>query len=291
MTYYIEYIFIENFIIDFLLVYITGSLLKKDIKPVRILIAATIGAFYVLAIAITNEGFLSTAIVKLSVSLLMLTVAYNPAGIISYIKLVLCFYIVSLLLVGVLIGINYFLNSNQVTIKLILETAFFVIVILKIVFTEIKKKESQSKYMREINIELKNKKVKVKGLIDTGNELSDTLTGKPVIIVEKESVYKLLSENIREKINKFYFEKGKNIIEILSAVQEGINLRIIKYNTISNKDENMLAIVPDRVWLISDKKKKFTLEVLIGIYPEKFSNENEYQALLHKQLLEWESEI
>lgn len=291
MTYYIEYIFLENFIIDFILIYVTGSLLKKNIIIRRILVASLIGAIYVLAIAILNQIFISNIIVKLFVSILMLTIAYNPINVIDYVRLVLCFYIISFVIVGILIATNYFFNTNEMTIKIIFEASFFAIIIFKAVFEEIKRKTNLYQYIRTINIELNNKKIKIRGLIDTGNELMDVITNKPVIIVEMESIFKLLDQDTITDIKNFYSDVDNNYLDIFLKLRPGINFRLIKYNTISSKEETMLGIVPDEIFIEADNKNKIILKAIVGIYPEKLNKENEYKALLHKELLQWESEI
>ncbi len=255
------------------------------------MVASLIGAIYVLAIAVFNQIFISNIVVKISVSILMLTIAYNPKNIIDYVRLVLCFYIISFVIVGILIATNYFFNTNEMTIKIIFEASFFAIIIFKAVFEEIKRKTNLHKYIRTINIEINNNEVQLKGLVDTGNELTDIITNKPVIVVEMESVFKLLDNDTISVIRKFYSNGNNNYLDIFLTMRPGINFRLIKYNTISSKEETMLGIVPDKIFIEDSNKNKIVSKAIVGIYPEKLNRENEYKALLHKELLQWESEI
>lgn len=292
MTYYIEYIFLENFAIDFILVYVTGSLLKQKFKIRRLLVASIIGAAYVLIIAIFNQRFLSTTIVKLCVSILMITVAYNPKRISDYIRLTLCFYIISFLIVGMLIATNYFFSEKgTVTLKIIFEASLVTIIILKAIFEEVKRKTTLSEYIKLIVIEINNKTIRINGLIDTGNELIDSLTHKPVIVVEIDSICKLLKTETIENIKKFYSNEEKSYLDIFMKSETGINFTLIQYNTISSKGESMLGIIPSKILIANDHKALEPINAIVGIYPNKLNTKNEYQALLHKDLLELESEI
>lgn len=289
MTYYIEYILLENFIIDFILIYVTGSLLKKEIIIKRILIASLIGAVFAIVIAICNQSFINNIVVKIFFSILMITVAYNPSKIIDYIRLLLCFYIMSFLIIGIIIATNYFLNTNRTTIKLILESSFFAIIIFKLIFKEVKRRTYLEEYLRKIHIELNNKRIELIGFIDTGNELRDLLTQRPVIVVEMESIIDLFDEEVIFNIKKFYAKKEKDYLNIFTKLIPGINFRLIRYSTISTKEDNMLGIIPDKL-LIESMDVTLHANAIIGIYPEKLNKKNEYQALLHKDILEWECE-
>lgn len=222
----------------------------------------------------------------------MITVAYNPKRISDYIRLILCFYIISFLIVGMLIATNYFFSEKRtLTLKIIFEASLVTIIILKAIFEEVKRKTTLSEYIKLIVIEINNKTIKINGLIDTGNELIDSLTNKPVIVVEIDSICKLLKTETIENIKKFYSNEEKSYLDIFMKSETGINFTLIQYNTISSKGESMLGIIPSKILIANDHKALEPINAIVGIYPNKLNTKNEYQALLHKDLLELESEI
>ena len=96
MVYYIEYVFAENFLIDFILLFVTGRLIKQIIVYKRLIVASFVGALYVILTGYIGKEFMTYFIVKFSVSVLMIMIAYDSKGIITNIRVILCFYITSL---------------------------------------------------------------------------------------------------------------------------------------------------------------------------------------------------
>lgn len=290
MEYYVEYIFAENFFIDFILLYITGNLIKKKIIYKRLIVAALIGALYVILIAYFGKEFLTYFIVKIGVSVLMIMVAYDSKGIIKNAKVILCFYIVTVIMVGIVFAL-YSFTSNKVTVNIIIISMFMGFAVLKFLFYEIKLRKEKNNYIRTVSIEINNKTKSFKAFIDTGNELTDPMTGKPVIVVNMESLGDILGEDITKEILEFYNTEGKSYENLFLENNYKLKLRVVRYNTISNKDELMICIVPDNITIFGNDKNIIKADAVIGIYPQKISQKEDYDALLFKKLLDWECEL
>ena len=172
MVYYVEYVFAENFIVDFILLFITGKLLKKSIIYKRLIAASSVGALYVILTAYIGKDFMTYFIVKFSVSVLMLMIAFDCKGIIVNIRIIICFYITSLLMVGVITGLYYF-TYNRITVIVIILSFFIGYITLIFFFKEIKSKQGKSNYIRTVTIRMSDKSKSIKAFIDTGNELTE----------------------------------------------------------------------------------------------------------------------
>lgn len=290
MEYYVEYIFAENFLIDFILLYITGNLIKIKIIYKRLILAALIGAIYVILIAYVRKPFITYFIVKISVSILMIMVAYDIKGIIKNIKVILCFYIVTLIMVGAVFAL-YSITNNRVTVNIILISIFMVFALLKFLFYEIKLRKEKNNYIRTVTIEVNDKIKSFRAFIDTGNELIDPMSGKPVIVVNIEILGDILGEDVNKEIVEFYKNEGKNYENLFLEKNYKLKLRVIRYNTISNKDELMICIIPDNITISGNDKNITKADAVIGIYPQKINRKEDYDALLFKKLLDWECEL
>lgn len=109
----------------------------------------------------------------------------------------LIFYLTSFTFGGVTFALLYFINPGNIifengrlagtySLKMILIgglIGFFTIIIS---FKSIKNKLSKKDMLCNISIIFEEGKVDVNAIIDTGNFLKEPLTGKPVIIVEKD---------------------------------------------------------------------------------------------------------
>lgn len=288
MVYYIEYVFAENFIIDFILLFITGKLIKKKIVYKRVIAASVIGALYVILTAYFNKDFMTYFIVKFSVSVLMLMVAYDTKGILNNIRVILCFYITSLIMVGIITAL-YYLTYDRLTVNAIVISLFLGYSALHFFFRDIRNRIAKSNYMRTVTIKVGEKYKSLKAFIDTGNELTDPMTGKPVVVVNIESIKNILGEELYRNILIFYSEKESNYEKLLNE-NTNKNLKIIRYNTISSKGEMMVILTPDELEIKGNNNHIIKADAVIGIYPKKISQKEDYDALLFNKILEWEME-
>ncbi len=288
MEYYIEFIIFQELVVDFILLYITGSLLHKKIIIKRLTAASVVGVIYSLAVYCIDREFLNYFIVKFLISVLMLTISYSPKGIFGYIKLILCFYILTILITGIII-LSYFIFNSRLTIILLFCAIFSVYMIFKILFYEIRKSKSDKDYLRDIIIYLDGNSVELVGFIDTGNELFDVLSKRPVIIADINYIKNLFSTDIFYEIKKAYENDNNYLIDLMFKKLHNYNFRLLKYGTISSTDEYMIGIVPSKT-IVKYKGNERCVDCIIGIYPKTLSDENKFQALLYKKLLDWEGE-
>ncbi|NLJ57760.1 MAG: sigma-E processing peptidase SpoIIGA [Tissierellia bacterium] len=280
MVYYIEYVFVENFIIDFILLFITGKLIKSTIIFKRLVIASMVGALYVVLTLYIGKEFMTYFIVKFSISVLMIMIAYDSKGIITNIRVIICFYITSLLMVGIITAL-YYITYDKLTVNAIIISLFMGYGALHFFFKEVKDRILKHNYKRSVTVSIATKSKNLQAYIDTGNELTDPVTGKPVMVVSIDCIKDLLDEGLYERIMDFYKDGSYE-----NLFNEGNSLRIIKFNTISTKGENMVCIVPDKIEIVDGIG---SINAIMGVYPKKISK-GSYDALLFKKLLDWEME-
>jgi stage II sporulation protein GA (sporulation sigma-E factor processing peptidase) len=284
LVYYVEYVFVENFILDFILLFITGKLIKRQIIIKRLIAASLVGALYVIIAYCVGREFMTFFIVKFSVSVLMIMIAFDSKGILTNIRVIICFYIASLLMAGIISALYYF-TYDKLTVNAIIMSMFTGYAALHFFFKEIKDRITRHNYIRRVTVTIGNKSKTFRGYIDTGNELSDPVTGKPVMVVNIDCIRDIIGDDLYGRITEFYEKKS---YENLLTADNTINLRVIKYKTISKGSETMVCIVPDEIEIINDNKKIF-IDTIMGIHPKRISM-NDYDALLFKKLLDWELE-
>ena len=71
MTIYIDIIFIENIIMNAIILYATSIILKQKIKIIRLIISSTIGSIYSIVMYITKLTMYSSIISKFILSVVM----------------------------------------------------------------------------------------------------------------------------------------------------------------------------------------------------------------------------
>ena len=74
MTIYVDIIIIENLIMNFIILYATGLILKNKISFIRLLLASLIGAIYSALQYISNMKILSNIIIKTILSIIIINI-------------------------------------------------------------------------------------------------------------------------------------------------------------------------------------------------------------------------
>lgn len=241
MKMYLEFIFIINFLLDFMILYGTKRILKLNKPNYRLLIGSIFGSFTTFLVFYDlNNIFL--ILIK---SVLSLIIVFISFGLKTIFTNLLYFYLISIILGGTLylfdLNNNYYFNF----LLLILASPFIIFIIVKEFLAY--KENYSNKYAVEIYI--KKKKYSLEGFIDTGNRLVSPLKKEPVILVN-------LNLNPRNVIYVPY--KALNTSGIIPCIRPD---RV----TINNKEFNNC--------LIGLSKDKFSISGVNCILPNKFKEE------------------
>ena len=213
MTIYIDIIFLENIIMNFIILLSTGLVLREKISYIKIFIASTLGSIYVVVTYITNMKLLLGIFMKILLSIAMTYIAFNSKKVKRHIKEILTFYLVSFVFGGAAIATIYFIKPQNILIKngvyigrystiTILIGAILGFILVNIVFKIIKKKITKSELNCTMKIKFEGKEQIIKAMLDTGNMLKDPITRKPVAIIDSEIAEKILPKELIKNIHK-----------------------------------------------------------------------------------------
>jgi len=187
MKIYLDLILLLNFFFDFIILYGTKIVLKEKTKLHRLVLGSIVGSISTMLLFIKLNNY-TLLIIKLLISILINTISFGNKNIF---KNTVYFYLISIILGGslYLLDISYayknkgiiFLNSN-------LEINIIVIMIISpiIIYLYIKENKAyKTKYSNIyiIEIEINNKIIKLKSMIDTGNNLKDPISKKDVLLI------------------------------------------------------------------------------------------------------------
>jgi len=293
MTIYIDIIILENLIMNYIILYATGLISKNKIYYFRILCSSFVGAIYSITQYISNLRIYSNWIVKIILSIIMVYVAFNPQGIKKMCKQLMLFYLTTFTFGGVTTYLIYVLKPENVIIrngmfvgtyvlKVIFIGAIMGTVILIISFKLAKNKITRKDMICEVKIVLNKKEKIVKAIVDTGNMLKEPITGNPVMVVERTSLYDLMPKEIlnnTEEILGGDFEKIPEEIknEYISK------LKMIPFSSLGKQNGMLVGIKPEQVEVINEQHK-VKKDVIIGIYNKSLTKRGEYNALIGLEL-------
>ena len=81
MTIYIDVVLIENLLMNYIILFATGVILKIKIKHIRLILASLVGAIYTIIAYISALRIYSNIFLKFILSLIIIYIAFNPKSV------------------------------------------------------------------------------------------------------------------------------------------------------------------------------------------------------------------
>ena len=224
MTIYIDVIIVENLIMNYIILYATGTISKIKISYLRIFCSSLIGAIYAVTEYKFKLNIYSNIIVKTILSVIIIYVAFNPQNIKSICKQLIIFYVTTFTFGGIATYLIYVLKPQNIIIKNGMYVGTYVLkvifigaiigtIILFIAFKQVKNKITKKDMICKIKIKINGKEKTLDAMVDTGNMLKEPITGTPVAVVERTSLYDLLPKEILNNTESILGGDLKNIPE------------------------------------------------------------------------------
>lgn len=261
---YLDVIFLENFLMDYILLSLTGKILQKHKKRPGMVAAAILGAAYTSVYTLAGVGQMSVVfqIMLPTVMYLMIRCAFEESRGKKGMMCVATCLALSFITGGILSWaeqtfrcVRQFRGKCMTATGAILFGYMFVSGWLE----GVRERWFQKKNHLPVCIRFGNRQIQCRGLMDTGNSLYEPVTGRPVVIVERE----LLTQN-----------------HIL--LPEGFFA--IPYHAIGTQKGILKGVLADELEIPEQQGEKRWQKVMLGIYEGKISQKDEYQVILHPKL-------
>lgn len=294
MTIYIDVVLLENLIMNYIILFATGLIVKVKVKQIRFIVASLLGAVYsIIAYAEILEIY-SSFTLKIILSILIVYIAFNPQNTKKMWKYILIFYLISFVFGGAAFALIYIIKPQEILMKnglflgtyplktVVLSTIIGFIIIIT-AFSMVKSKISKKDMFCNIEIKLNEKIIKTTAMLDTGNLLKEPITNTPVVVVEHTLLYECMPKEILNNLEKIIggdFEKLPNDIR-----EEYVSkLKLIPFSSLGKINGMLLGIKPEYLKVIRDGEQ-VTRNVIIGIYNKSLTKKGEYRALMGMESL------
>ena len=295
MIIYIDIIFIENIIMNTIILYATAIILKQKVKIIRLIISAVIGSIYSILMYITKLNIYSSIISKFILSVVMAYVAFKPNDVKKIFKQIIIFYLTSFVFGGVALNLIYFLRPENINIKnglftgeyvlkVIMLGAIMAFVIIKISIKIIKTKFNAKDMYCYIKLKINEKQIETKAMIDTGNLVKEPITNTPVVIVEESLLEGIIPKEILKNLENIL--RG-NLENLPQDIQDKYlpRLRCIPFSSLGKENGMLVGIKISEIVVKSEDEEKKTSNIIIGIYDRSLTKKGEYRALVGVDLL------
>ncbi|MBQ7355390.1 MAG: sigma-E processing peptidase SpoIIGA [Clostridia bacterium] len=197
-----------NFTMDWLALYLTAKAVKQPVRPLRISLAAALGAIYALASLFLPDGNALSTFTALAFPFLLILVAFSrQGGRRELFRTLAAFWAISFLLGGAATAVSYLVArwaEKEAVIGGQVETLpadlpFWGLILLALTVGAVVSLllRGRKKLPSTVTVEVgedANSLVALDGLVDSGNLLTEPLSGHSVILVDRSAATFLPAE-------------------------------------------------------------------------------------------------
>lgn len=255
MVIYADVLVILNLYINYFLIRASALFLRRGISRKRCVLGAGVGAVCSLIILCPPLPFPVVFLGKAAVCSLITFIAFGKQKPVDFAVSTLFFLAVNFIFAGLMLALQTFVTPNGIfcgngicTVNIPLgalaafTVAAYCVVRLVRLFSD---KRLRTNIICPVQIILGESVIPLRGLCDTGCELTDVLSGKPIIVCGEAPIKTIIPKEITE------FLDGK--------IPDAAGLRLVPYKTVSSR-----ALLPlfkaDKI-LINEKP----VEAYIGV--------------------------
>lgn len=264
---------------DFIILCIVSKLKKMNRGYIRILLSSMAGALASSMILMLDGDYKLFGIVLsyIVAPALMSLIAFGFESIGTLLSSILYLYAVTIMLGGLLNCIFYNLTigkylrqmfggsgGHSISIAMLSLAVGILLLCLPHLVRYFGIFHKRASHIYTVSLSLNGKRIKARGLFDTGNHLREPISKKPVIIAERSLLDQIMDKTLLEYDTR---------------------VKVIPYRSIGKEHGMMYALVIDELDVLIDEDVHKHREVITCIYEGTLSSKKDYQLILHEELL------
>jgi len=297
MKLYIDLIWLLNFLFDSFLLYATGFLLKRELVRKRIVLAGFVGSLAIFSPFLPWHVFASPPM-KILLSFTMVLLAFGYRKLSYFLTNVGFFYLTAFVSGGALLAVHYLLRFDyRLDEPLFLANVrgggdpvswLYVLIgfplVLRFSRSSIRRFEAMTINYRQlvpVTVELGPVSLALTGLIDSGNQLYEPITKRPVMIISLEKCKSAIPGPLLSVLaDPDGFFRGETALP-----EEWLErIAIIPYRVVGQEERWLLGVKPDGITLILDGKSFQTANAIAAFVPQNLAKDGKFDCLVHPKM-------
>ncbi|MEG2420266.1 MAG: sigma-E processing peptidase SpoIIGA [Oscillospiraceae bacterium] len=268
---YIDELFLLNLVVNYLLLLAAGRVTGQPLARLRMGLAAGGGAGYAAALFLPGCGFLANPLCKLAVAVGMVTFSFWKSR--CLLRLVLVFLAVAVAFGGGIYALELLGNhsmtlengvvTSALNLRVILLSSCVCYFVITLVFQRAARHGGRD--LAHCRLRQGDKTVTLTALIDTGNTLTDPVTGRAVLVAEGERLRELLPAEV----------DLEHPVESMARLRQPRRFQLLPYRTVGVSCGMLLALRVERVYIGKTEYEN----LLVALSPTQLSDGGGYQAL------------
>lgn len=288
MTIYADQMFVENFIMNFIILYMTARFLGIEWRWYKLSFGSSLGALYVILSYVFLFYNNPMILAKVILSFLMVYTSFTPKCFRLFFRMLIYFYIITLFIGGVSFGLSYFFNVvtiydggvfyvEEFPVLLVALGTVASFVLGKYVVTFVRNRRSSQEFIYKVRIKIMDKILELDAFYDSGHSVHEPFTNYPVVIVERSILEEIIPSVVFEKlaVNEFDFDECWKS-----------RVRVIPISTISSEKEVLAGFKTDEFFVCLGGQEIEVRNVVVAICDKKLSKDGAFRALLGRDIME-----
>jgi len=279
---YVDTLFLLNAIVDYLLLLAAARLAGEPLRRGRFALGAALGGLYAVAIFLPGLGFLAHPLCRLASAALMMLVSYGGSrrllrqGLLFVV--LTCAFGGGVVAIGLLGGTGLSLGNgvfySALDLKVVLLSAAVCYGVLTLVFRRLARHSAADGELTGITLRLGERAVTLTALIDTGNTLTDPISGRPVAVAEGERTGALFPAERRPGRDDLR-DPAAGLLRLGTGPWRG-RFRLLPYRSVGVERGLLLAVRVDSLELDGQGRGP----ALVALSPTPVSDGGGYQVLV-----------
>lgn len=291
MKIYLDIVLLENFIMNYMILFSTAIISKSKINYWKIGVASLLAGLYSILNYLWNLGNTQSLLVKFLISIMIVLIGFDSRKLKTVFKQLILFYLVSFTFGGISFMLLFLINPANVVfengllvgtypVKVTIVGGMIGFAVIAVVSYLIRDRMKTKSMLCDLEIFYKGKYQKLKTMIDTGNLLKEPISQTDVIIVEKNSLRGMISDDILDNLENILQGKWLNSKEDIYSYK----FKIIPFSSLGNENGLLIGFKPDYIKIL-DEEECIRNDVIIGIYNGKLCKSNLYTSLIGLDIL------
>lgn len=279
---YIDSLFLLNAVMDYLLLVASARIAGEPLHRIRMVVAALLGGGYAAASLLPGMGFLSGAAWKLAAAVLMVFVGLGASR--RLLRQLVIFFALAFAFGGGVLAVAFLggrglhpargMLYSGVDLRIVLLTAAICYVVWSTFCKGLGRKNVLSGELVGIEVHAQEKHVALTALRDTGNTLTDPVSGQGVIVLDWQAVQPLLDREYRLQPQEL--ENPAKAVERLNTGRWKGKWGLIPYRAVGVECGMLVTLRPDRVTIAGKEQG----HVQLALSPTPVSPNGGWQALV-----------
>jgi stage II sporulation protein GA (sporulation sigma-E factor processing peptidase) len=290
MIIYADITFFNNFLMTLAIIWAVGHLLELKCCWRRLVLSAITGTIYTFVVLFIQyfipTGFLKYILqvsLNLLTALLMIKIAFAGSGKHNFWKEVAYLYLVSFITIGTTLSIFYIYGGSPFKSG-IFYGLFVIIIIGKYGWRFFQSYITPEQFYLPVEVFFNRRSVCLTGLVDTGNNLSDPLTGVPVIIISIHDITGLFKEELQKELSDWQGDEMV-LINLFNNHGLGNRVRLLPYSSLGQEQGILVGLRPDLIKITYQDKVIETDRIIMGLNRNQLDEKGEYQLLIHPRTI------